>query len=227
MLTDGQLLKGLSDTVRTVLMENVSNTSINGDMSGTPSSMADIIFYRTDKKVDTGTEVKCILDYEKRFDRMQNHSGEHILTGVIHREYGLDNVGFHLSDEEPVTLDINGKLTYEQVLEMEKEANRVIYANMPIVDSYPSKEELADITYRSKIEIDGQVRLITIGDDNETVDICACCAPHVQLSGEIGSIRLLDAMRHRGGMRLILRSGSYALEEHQRHHRPRNSLSSC
>ena len=113
--------------------------------------------------------VTLVLDWEKRFMRMQNHTGEHILTGVIHNKYGFDNVGFRLSDDDYVTLDLNGTLTYEEVIEMEKTANEVIYRNLAVKDSYPSKGELEMIDFRSKKEIDGQVRLISIGDENETV----------------------------------------------------------
>lgn len=198
---DGKLYKGLDKAAQEAL-EDRDDIEVSKEL----------ILYKVSGPISEGQEVHCILDYGNRYDRMQNHSGEHILTGVIHREYGFDNVGFHLSDEGPVTLDINGKLTYEQVMDMEKEANRVIYANMPIVDSYPAKEELAGIDYRSKIEIDGQVRLITIGDENETVDVCACCAPHVKRTGEVGIIKIVSVVNWKGGIRISMLAGRRALE---------------
>ncbi len=170
------------------------------------------IVYRVEKAIPVGSEVECELDFDVRYDRMQNHSGEHLLTGVIHNEYGYDNVGFHLSDDGPVTLDVSGPMTYEQVIEMEKKANSLIYANLAITDSYPTKEELKDISYRSKIEIDGQVRLITIGDEETTVDICACCAPHVRSTGEIGIIKVLSVINWKGGVRISMLAGRRALE---------------
>lgn len=170
------------------------------------------ISYKIERAIPEGTEVTCELNFDVRFDRMQNHSGEHLLTGVIHNKYGLNNVGFHLSDEGPVTLDLNGQLSYEQVIEMENVANKLIYANLPITDSYPTKEELTNIEYRSKIEIDGQVRLITIGDENEIIDICACCAPHVRSTGEIGIVKVLSTINWKGGIRISMLAGRRALE---------------
>ncbi len=161
--------------------------------------------------LEAGMNVSLSLDWDQRYDRMQNHSGEHILTGVIHNRYGFDNVGFHLSDTGFVTIDFNGTLGYEQVIECEEEANRVIYANMPIKDSYPTAEELAGIEYRSKKEIDGQVRLITIGDEERLVDICACCAPHVKRTGEVGIIKVLSVINWKGGIRISFLCGRRAL----------------
>ncbi|MCR5421774.1 MAG: hypothetical protein K6E98_12315 [Lachnospiraceae bacterium] len=170
------------------------------------------IRYIVSRPLKKGMMVLCRLDWDKRYDRMQNHSGEHILTGVIHNKYGYDNVGFHLSDTDFVTLDINGIISYEEVLESEMEANRVIYANMPVRDSYPDKKELMNIDYRSKIEIDDQVRLITIGDEESTVDVCACCAPHVRRTGEIGIIKVISVTRHKGGTQIVILCGRRALE---------------
>lgn len=172
----------------------------------------DVIEYKVSGRIEPGCEVTCILDYEKRFDRMQNHSGEHILTGVIHKTYGFDNVGFHLSDDGPVTLDINGVLSYEQVLEMEKAANQVIYRNLPIVCSYPSKEELKNLEYRSKIDIPGQVRLVSVGSGEDLIDTCACCAPHVSNAGEVGIIKVTSVVNWKGGVRIAMLAGRRALE---------------
>ena len=175
----------------------------------TDKSGSDII-YRVDKEVPLG-EVRCILDWDLRYERMQNHSGEHVLTGTIHNEFGYDNVGFHLSDDGPVTLDMNGVLTWEEVMEMERKANEIIYNNLPITDSYPVSDELANISYRSKIEIEGQVRLITIGDKDNPVDVCACCAPHVKTTGEIGIIKVISMVNWKGGVRISMLAGRRAL----------------
>lgn len=166
-----------------------------------------MVHTEVDEEIPAGTKVHCVLDWEQRYMRMQQHTGEHILTGVIHNRYDFDNVGFHLSDDAPVTLDLNGTLTLEQVLEMETAANEVIYRNLSVTDSYPTKEELEGMTYRSKIEIDGQVRLITIGD----VDVCACCAPHVARSGEVGLIKVVNVQNYKGGIRISMLSGKRAL----------------
>ena len=171
-----------------------------------------IISYKVSDTIPVGTQVTCHLDWEKRFSRMQNHSGEHILTGLIHNKFGFDNVGFHLSDDGPVTLNINGILSLEQVLDIEKAANRVIYDNLAITDSYPTKEELVDITYRSKIDIAGQVRLITVGENDNIIDVCACCAPHVSRTGEIGIIKVISVINYKGGVQIAMLAGSRALE---------------
>lgn len=170
------------------------------------------IKYIVSEPIEAGSSVLCRLDWDVRYDRMQNHSGEHILSGIIHRKYGFDNVGFHLSDTGFVTLDFNGVPDRTQVMEAEREANRVIYANMPIRDSYPSREELKDMEYRSKIDIDGQVRLITIGNEEETVDVCACCAPHVARTGEIGILKIMSVINWKGGVRISMLCGRRAFE---------------
>ncbi len=171
-----------------------------------------IIKYAVSKPAPAGAKVICVLDWDKRYSRMQNHSGEHIISGLIYREFGYNNAGFHLSDDGPVTLDVDHKLTPEQVDIIEKMANEVIYRNLPITASYPSKEELVDISYRSKIDILGQVRLITVGDENETIDVCACCAPHVARTGEIGIIKVISHCNYKGGTQISILCGRRALE---------------
>lgn len=170
------------------------------------------IFYLVDQPLEAGAQVECVLDWEQRFMRMQQHTGEHILTGLIHRHFGYNNVGFHLSDESPVTLDLDGMLTAEQIARMELLANEIVYQNLPVTASYPSREELPDLTYRSKIEIEGQVRLITIGEAQDPVDVCACCAPHVARTGEVGLIKILSFQHYKGGMRLAVACGQRACE---------------
>ena len=170
------------------------------------------IWYSVEEEIPEGSDVICRLDWPIRYSRMQQHSGEHILTGVIHNRYGYDNIGFHLSDDSAVTLVMNGDLTREEVLDMERVANDVIYRNLPIVDSYPSKEELEHINYRSKKEIEGQVRLITVGYGDDVVDICACCAPHVAHTGEIGLIKVVSVAAYKGGTQIGILCGKRALD---------------
>ncbi|MCR5357217.1 MAG: alanyl-tRNA editing protein [Lachnospiraceae bacterium] len=210
-----------ADTGTVLILDGISEPSggvsrevrvLDGIVSG------EGIRYIVSGELKEGMKVRLTLDWASRYDRMQNHSGEHILTGVIHNRYGFDNVGFHLSDTGFVTVDFSGVLSYEQVIECEAEANRIIYANMPIKDSYPTKEELKLIDYRSKIEIAGQVRLITIGDDNEKVDVCACCAPHVARTGEVGIIKVLSVINWKGGIRVSILCGRRALEQINREH---------
>ena len=157
-----------------------------------------------------GRGVSGKIDFERRYDFMQQHSGEHVLTGLIYNEYGYANVGFHLS-EDIVTMDVDGPLTKEQSNELEQKANVIVRSNRVITTGYPDKETLQKTAYRSKIEIDGAVRLVTIEDH----DICACCAPHVKTTGEIGQIHIVKAENYKGGMRLEIKCGDRALRQAQ------------
>ncbi len=169
----------------------------------------DLIYHYLSAPLETGSTVSGHVDREQRFDFMQQHSGEHIISGLVHAQFGYNNVGFHLSTNE-VTLDFNGELTAEQLREIELRANEIIYRNLPVEITYPSKEELAELSYRSKIEIEGQVRIVTIPG----VDICACCAPHVATTGGIGIIKITNCQSHRGGVRLNILCGKRALEDY-------------
>ncbi len=166
------------------------------------------ICHYTDAPLSVGETVSGTLDWEKRFRRMQNHSGEHLLSGIVHAHYGYRNVGFHLGDGD-VTVDFDGELTRSQLDELETEVNRAIAANVGVTCWYPPMEELAALDYRSKLELTENVRLVKI----EGYDLCACCAPHVARTGEIGSLRILDHMRHRGGIRLHMLCGLDAMED--------------
>lgn len=170
-----------------------------------------IIYHETKEPLEPGRKVKGKLDFEVRFDRMQQHSGEHILSGLVHNLYGYDNVGFHLG-AEITTLDFNGELTKEQVRDLELRANRAVFENVPVQVLYPTKEQLKNVNYRSKIEIEGQVRIVSIPG----YDICACCAPHVDRSGEIGLIKVVSCEKHRGGCRMTILCGWRALSDYQK-----------
>lgn len=165
------------------------------------------ILHLTDEPVTPGAELKCAIDKEQRLRRMQNHSGEHIFSGLTHRLYGLNNVGFHMG-AECMTIDFDGELDAQQLTRIETLANEAVRDNIPVETWFPSPEELETLDYRSKIELTGDVRIVRIGD----IDCCACCAPHVKRSGEIGIIKLMDAQRHRGGVRIELACGMDALE---------------
>ena len=156
-----------------------------------------------------GETVQGELDRAVRLRRMQNHTGEHILCGLAHRHYGYENVGFHLG-EDAVTMDLSGELSPEQIRALEREANEVVWEDVPVTARYPDPPELPHLTYRSKLELTENVRLVTI----EGYDVCACCAPHVQHTGQIGAIKIIDAMRHRGGMRLTILCGVDAYENY-------------
>ncbi len=169
----------------------------------------DIIKHLVTEPLEVGTTVEGHVDYERRFDFMQQHSGEHILSGLLHTHYGFTNVGFHLSDKE-VTLDMDGVISLKQLREMELMANRIIWQNLPVNATFPSKDALANMAYRSKIEIEGDVRIVEIPG----VDTCACCAPHVASTGEIGIIKILKVQSHRGGVRITIVCGGRALTDY-------------
>lgn len=168
------------------------------------------ILHMTDRPLTEGCEVKGEIDWDKRFSRMQQHTGEHIVSGLIHRRFGYQNVGFHLGDEV-CTLDVNGALTKEELDEIEYTANEVVAANLPVEVSYPDKEQLKKMEYRSKIEIEGQVRIITIPG----VDVCACCAPHMNYTGEIGLLKFIHAQNYKGGVRITMVCGFRALADYR------------
>lgn len=160
------------------------------------------------KPLEPGTQVEGAIDWRERFSRMQQHSGEHIVSGLVHQKFGYDNVGFHLG-QELVTMDFNGVLTPDDLREIEYQANQAAVANIEVEVSYPTKEELEQLEYRSKKELAGQVRIVTIPG----YDCCACCAPHVTRTGEIGMIRLIDAVRYKGGTRVSMVCGFRALDD--------------
>lgn len=171
----------------------------------------DIIYHMVETPLEPGRMVHGKLDWEERFSKMQQHSGEHILSGLVHERYGYDNVGFHLGAES-VTLDFNGPITKEQMRETERLANEAVFKNLEIEVSYPTKEELKTLSYRSKIEIEGQVRLVTVPG----YDICACCAPHTARTGEIGMIKIVAMQNYKGGVRVTIQCGVRALNDYNR-----------
>ncbi len=170
----------------------------------------DVIYHYADSPIEIGSEISGKIDFDRRFNFMQNHTGEHIVSGIAHKLFDVNNVGFHLG-EELVTIDFDEELTREQLNEVEYLANQKIWQNLPVEAYYPSDDELKNTDYRSKKEIDGALRLVKIKD----TDICACCAPHVSFTGEIGIIKLLDTEKMRGGIRIILKCGDFALRDYR------------
>ena len=156
-------------------------------------------------------EYACTIDSEQRLRRMQNHSGEHVFSGITHRLYGAENVGFHMA-ADCMTIDFDRELSWDELCAVEYKANEAVRANIPVKVYYPGPEELAELEYRSKKELDGAVRIVEI----KGIDRCACCAPHVRSTGEIGAIKLLTAERHRGGVRITLVCGMDALDDYRR-----------
>lgn len=169
------------------------------------------IYHLTDGELIPGTEVTGRIDWEERFMKMQQHTGEHIVSGLVHARFGYRNVGFHLGTTD-CTMDFNGEIKKEELLEIELEANKAVIQNLDVIVTYPSVEELESLEYRSKIEIEGQVRIVTIPG----YDVCACCAPHVSKTGEIGQIKLTNVQRYKGGVRVTMLCGFRALADYNR-----------
>ena len=160
-----------------------------------------------------GSTVTGVIDWDHRFSNMQQHSGEHLFSGIVHRRFGLENVGFHCSDRE-VTLDYSGMLSMEQLLSVEREANAAIIRNIPSEVSFLSGEAAKTAVYRSKLELSGEVRVVTFAG----VDACACCAPHVCRTGEIGCLKVVGAQKWKRGVRVNILCGARAMELFDRDH---------
>ena len=167
------------------------------------------IIHFIDEEILPGQTVIGELEFQERFSKMQQHTGEHIISGIVHRRFGYENVGFHLGKEE-VTMDYDGPLTPEELRSIEYEANQVVAENREIKAYFPSTEELEKIPYRSKKELQGEIRIVEIQD----CDICACCAPHVKTTGNVGLIKITNAIRYKGGMRLWIACGMRALKDY-------------
>ena len=193
--------------------EGGGQSSDTGSLGGV--SVSDVqeidgkIIHYTDGPLVEGTEVEGCIDWTERFSKMQQHTGEHIVSGLIHKIYGYHNVGFHLGTDS-VTLDFNGVVPKEKLHEIEQLANEAVAKNLPVQVLYPTDEELSKISYRSKIEIEGQVRIVGI----DGYDVCACCAPHVKQTGEIGLIKLVGMQNYKGGVRISMLCGFRALEDY-------------
>ena len=164
----------------------------------------DVIFHTTDRPVEIGP-VSGEIDWARRFDHMQQHTGEHIVSGIVHAQFGYDNVGFHIGPDV-VRVDVSGPLSDGELQEIEQAVNWVIWQNGPVRALWPTAEELADMPYRSKKEIDGAVRLVDAGG----ADLCACCGTHVSTTGQVGAIKILSAQSYKGGTRLAVVCGERA-----------------
>ncbi len=179
-----------------------------------------VITHILEKPLEVGAAVQGEIDWKHRFSNMQQHSGEHIFSGLAYKKYGYLNVGFHLSNQI-VTMDFNGSFTKEELEEMEWLVNEAIAKNVRVNAGYPSKEELSQMEYRSKKELEGAIRIVEI----EGYDVCACCAPHVGRTGEIGGFKILYAQNYKGGTRISYLCGFRALEEFRKKSRIITDLS--
>ena len=166
-----------------------------------------VITHTCDRPLPVGETVTGKLDWERRFDFMQQHSGEHIVSGLICGRFGCDNVGFHVG-HDLVTIDFNADITMDDLRSIEAAANAYIWADVPISITYPSPDELKELPYRSKKELTGEVRIVAWPG----ADCCACCGTHVLRSGQVGLVKLLSCTKFREGVRIEMVSGGRAVK---------------
>lgn len=165
------------------------------------------ILHTLKEALPVGSTVKGSIQWQRRFDHMQNHSGEHLVSGLIHEKYGYDNVGFHMGSDF-ITIDFNGMIDEDGLREIEREANEAVWRDFPVEISWPTREELEALPYRSKKELSGAVRLVGFPG----VDLCACCGTHVARTGEIGMISLFSCVKFHSGVRIEMLCGRRCLE---------------
>ena len=172
------------------------------------------VIHLCNRPLEPGSTVHGTLDWDRRLRFMQQHSGEHIFSGIVHRIFGYDNIGFHMG-KDCVTVDFSGMLSEEDIAQVERAANEAVLADLEILEDYPSREELGGLDYRSKKELEGQVRIITIPGS----DVCACCGTHVKRTGQIGPIKAVASEHYKTGIRISLQIGWKALEDYEEKHR--------
>ena len=159
----------------------------------------DTICHYSATAVAVGTIIEGEIDFERRFDLMQQHTGEHMISGIVHSLFGYDNVGFHLSEKD-MSLDFSGPLSKEDIDRVVEIANDLIVKNQPVTATYP---DISKIEYRSKKALEGPVRIVTAGD----ADVCACCGTHLETTGQVQIIAVKDSMNYKGGTRMFLGCG--------------------
>ncbi|MEG2286360.1 MAG: alanyl-tRNA editing protein [Ruthenibacterium sp.] len=168
-----------------------------------------VIWHTLTAPLRVGETVQGDIDWTRRLDLMQQHTGEHIFSGIVHMQHGLDNVGFHIG-ADAVTVDFNGPLTDDEIAAVERAANWVIWRGEPVEVTWPTRTELSNLTYRSKKELTGNVRIVAAGG----ADVCACCGTHVRRCSEVGAIKVLSAQNYKGGTRIILVCGMRAWRDY-------------
>lgn len=178
-----------------------------------------VVWHTVGRPFEPGADVHCRIDWARRFDFMQQHSGEHILSGLAHKYDGAANVGFHLG-LDVTTIDFDVPMTEEELLRIETLANQAVWEDLPLEIAYPSPEELQTIPYRSKKALEGRVRIVAVPG----YDVCACCGTHVRRTGEIGLIKITSFMNYKGGTRLTLLCGRRALTDFQKKVRDVNAV---
>lgn len=163
------------------------------------------ILHLCDGPLDVGTEVTGRIDWVRRFDLMQQHTGEHILSGLIHEKFGYHNTGFHVG-ADCMEVDFDGPIGPEDLAELELRANEAVWADIPLKCWTPDPEELQTVFYRTKRALPWPVRIVQVPG----YDSCACCGVHVKRTGGVGLIKILSCTRLRGGVRLQMVCGARA-----------------
>ena len=169
------------------------------------------VVHLCDGPLTVGETVEGTIDWERRFDLMQQHSGEHMVSGIIHSLYGYQNMGFHIGSEL-VTVDVAGPVPVEDLQRIEDLTNAAIWANSAVKAWYPAPEELPSIPYRFKKALEGPVRIVEFPG----TDICACCGTHVKFTGEVGLVKIVSCVMFRHGVRLEMVSGKRAFDHLRR-----------
>lgn len=168
------------------------------------------IIHKTDAPLEENSVVTGKIDWDVRFARMQSHTGEHIVSGVAHSLFGVNNIGFHMSESLLMTVDFDKPLKKDDVKQIELLSNKKIYDNLAVTAYYPTENELKTLDYRSKLDLKSGVRIVDI----DGTDSCACCAPHVNKTGEVGLIKIIDFYPNKQGVRIEMLAGLPALEDY-------------
>ncbi len=193
--------------------QDADSGTLNGKEIEYVFEKGDDVVHVCAESFDIGEKVNGIIDFDKRFLIMQKHSGEHIFCGVAHSLYGVENMGFHIGSE-CITVDFDKILTPEEVRNTEKITNEIIWDNRKITSSFPTHKEAENIEFRSKKEIKGQIRLVTI----ENCDVCACCGTHVKMTGEIGALKITSISKKRSGTSVTMQVGKDAFDDYSAKH---------
>ena len=165
------------------------------------------VVHLCDKPLEVGKTVTGTIDWTRRFDLMQQHTGEHIVSGIIHRLFGGHNTGFHVG-ADTVTVDFDCPIPADRIPEIETLANEAVYLNLPVKCTVPSEEELSKIPYRTKRPLPWPVRLVEVPG----YDTCACCGVHTAYTGGIGIIKLLSCIKFHQGVRMEMVCGARAFQ---------------
>ena len=171
----------------------------------------DVIYHHTYTQIPAGAQVEGEIDFARRFDLMQQHTGEHMLSGTINRLFGYDNVGFHLTEND-MSIDFDGPLTKEDIDKAVAEVNAAIVANQPVTAGYPDTSKLE---YRSKKPLEGAIRIVRAG----SADVCACCGVHVSTTAQVQMVAVRDFMNYKGGTRIFFGCGGRVFADYMNKNR--------